>query len=198
MKNRNSGGKFIKGHKHTKVALLKNKLKHLGKKHTVKTKLKISKNNARYWFNKPGNQRGKKHWNWRGGISTENNRLRNSFEYKLWRRAVFQRDNYTCIWCGERGSRLNADHIKPVAFYPELRFAIDNGRTLCENCHKKTPTFQNRWYKKHDWRSLSIKARRRIIKAFLKRRSHGMEKMSMRTALGRFTRPNNQRVCLQV
>lgn len=78
---------------------------------------------------------------WKGGVSTEHEILRHSMEYKLWRTAVFERDNYTCIWCGTRGGELNADHIKPFALFPELRFAIDNGRTLCVDCHKTTPTY---------------------------------------------------------
>jgi 5-methylcytosine-specific restriction endonuclease McrA len=76
--------------------------------------------------------------------------IRNSVEYKLWREAVFTRDNWTCIWCNKKGGWcktlkkkivLNADHIKPFAHYPELRFAIDNGRTLCFDCHKTTDTY---------------------------------------------------------
>lgn len=74
-------------------------------------------------------------------ISTENELVRKSVQYKLWRESVFTRDNYTCIWCLQKGGRLNADHIKPFAYFPELRFAIDNGRTLCEPCHRKTDTY---------------------------------------------------------
>ena len=89
--------------------------------------------------------RGEKNTNWKGGVSkvnkTERRYLMQTLEYKIWRRSVFERDNYTCIWCGKRGGNLHADHIKPWAFFPELRFAIDNGRTLCVDCHRKTDTY---------------------------------------------------------
>ncbi len=94
-------------------------------------------------------QKGEKNSQWKGGISSINLRLRGSLEYKLWREAVFKRDNYTCIWCG-RKNELNADHIKPFALFPELRFAIDNGRTLCIDCHKTTDTYAGKSKKVND------------------------------------------------
>lgn len=92
------------------------------------------------------NRSGENSPTWKGGITPINVKIRHSEEYKLWRIAVFERDNYTCIWCGVRNGdgksiKLHADHIKPFAYYPELRFAIDNGRTLCVECHKTTETY---------------------------------------------------------
>ena len=84
---------------------------------------------------------GRKSPHWKGGITPINVKIRNSMEYKLWRTAVFERDKYTCIWCGQVGGKLNADHIKRFSLYPELRFAIDNGRTLCLDCHKTTDNY---------------------------------------------------------
>lgn len=83
---------------------------------------------------------------WKGGITPINAKIRTSLEYKIWRRSVFERDNYQCIWCGVRSGKgkaviLHADHIKPFAYYPELRFAIDNGRTLCKPCHMTTESY---------------------------------------------------------
>src|SRR3990167_444925 len=78
---------------------------------------------------------------WRGGVSGIHDLIRHSAEYRLWRDSVFQRDKYTCIFCGAHSSKglgkrvvLHPDHIKPFAYFPELRFAIDNGRTLCIDC----------------------------------------------------------------
>lgn len=78
---------------------------------------------------------------WKGGKTDEAKILRQSAEYRLWREAVFKRDWYTCQICGEYGGVLRADHIKRFSHFPELRFDVNNGRTLCEACHKQTPTY---------------------------------------------------------
>lgn len=78
------------------------------------------------------------------GRTKENHRIRNSMEYKAWRTSVFKRDDYTCQDCGVRGVYIEADHIKPFAYFPELRFELSNGQTLCKPCHEKTPTYKGR------------------------------------------------------
>ena len=54
-----------------------------------------------------------------------------------WREDVYRRDNYTCALCNIRGTKLNAHHIKRVVDNPENVFDLDNGITLCVNCHRK-------------------------------------------------------------
>jgi len=104
-----------------------------GKQHSLETRMKMREQKL-----------GVKHPNWKGGISSKQSKLRGQIEFKLWKNAVFARDNWTCQECGQRGGRLNAHHIKPFAQYPELRFAIDNGKTLCYKCHTLTDTFSGR------------------------------------------------------
>lgn len=77
---------------------------------------------------------------WEGG-KTKNQKERMLAKYKEWRKAVFLRDDYTCQMCFKRGKKLNADHILSFSKYPELRTDLDNGRTLCLDCHKTTPSY---------------------------------------------------------
>lgn len=104
------------------------------RKHTKETRIKMSHSQPK----------GEKHHSWKGGITPINRAIRNSLEMKLWREAVFQRDDWMCVFCKKRGGILHADHIKQFAYFPELRFAIDNGRTLCKTCHKETDTFSKK------------------------------------------------------
>jgi len=85
---------------------------------------------------------GNRNPNWRGGITSEYKRIRESAKYREWRKKVFERDGWACVKCGDRtGGNLEADHIKPFAYFPELRFELLNGRTLCRECHKQTDTW---------------------------------------------------------
>lgn len=88
--------------------------------------------------------KGDKSHFWKGGITKDSKIIRSSYDYKSWRESVFERDNHTCQLCNTRGGVLNADHIKPFAYFPELRFDINNGRTLCLGCHKQTDTYMGR------------------------------------------------------
>ena len=70
---------------------------------------------------------------------TEEERIiqRKSNEYYLWRKFVFNRDNYTCQRCGDnKGGNLNAHHIINYMESEDLRIDLDNGITLCKSCHK--------------------------------------------------------------
>lgn len=97
--------------------------------------------------------------------------IKYSTNYLKWRNLIFKRDFYTCTHCGDnKGGNLNVDHIKPFAVilkenkigvefidrsnfeenFKKMCKKIDNckelwdtnnGRTLCELCHKKTDTF---------------------------------------------------------
>lgn len=75
--------------------------------------------------------------NWKGGVETENKIIRKGIEFRLWREAVFARDNFTCKKCNIRGVKLRPHHILNFSSHKELRFAIDNGITLCEEHHRE-------------------------------------------------------------
>ena len=80
----------------------------------------------------------------KGGLTEEYDRIRHSWRYKMWKKSVLERDGYKCVQCGGIES-LQVDHIKEFAWYPELRFDVNNGRVLCYECHRKTDTWGPRY-----------------------------------------------------
>ena len=74
-------------------------------------------------------------YNWKGGVSSINNIIRSSEEYKEWRIKIFERDNYTCRLCNSRNVHIHAHHILNFANYKNNRFNVNNGITLCIKCH---------------------------------------------------------------
>ncbi len=90
---------------------------------------------------------GDKNPMWKNNATERNWGLRLTSKYKKWQIAIFKRDAYTCQTCGFTGKNtyknivIHADHIKSFTAYPELRYDINNGRTLCVPCHRKTATW---------------------------------------------------------
>ena len=104
---------------------------------------------------------GKNNPRWKGGITPLYDKIRRLPEYKEWRTAIYERDNYTCQECGSQESgALNAHHIKPFSelfaeflqeynqFSPYedkdtlVRLAMNwqpfwtaEGITYCKDCH---------------------------------------------------------------
>ncbi len=68
-------------------------------------------------------------------LENTNQAERRGPEYRQWRAAVLERDNHQCDACGSAEPPLFAHHIKPWAMYPDLRFDVSNGVTLCKECH---------------------------------------------------------------
>jgi len=144
---------MIKGSKHSKEAKRKMSEIKKGKHYSPKTEFKkgqhkgnknptkrieVRKKISKAKKGKPHfNQRGKNHGNWKGGITSKNEKIRKALEYKLWREVIFARDNWTCQKCGKKGGRLASHHLHNFADFPELRTSIENGITLCKKCHRE-------------------------------------------------------------
>ena len=79
--------------------------------------------------------RGKEHGMWKGGVVSERESHMQRKEYKDWRKAVYERDGYTCQKCGATGRKLNAHHIEGYRENKEKRTDINNGITFCYKCH---------------------------------------------------------------
>ena len=116
-----------------------------GHHHTLESRLKIGKNN-----------KGEKCHFWKGGITLLTDKIRTCFKYRQWRSDIYTRDNFICQICDQRGGEKNADHypesfssiinrLKIKSFEQALEceelWNLNNGRTLCVPCHKKTDTY---------------------------------------------------------
>lgn len=150
-------GHFLKHSEEAKRKMSESCLKNpsrywLGKKTSKKHKENLSKahigknignNNGFKKGQSPWNKGKKnfilpeKHWNWKGGITPENHKIRMSFEMKYWRKSVFARDIFTCQKCWQVGGKIQAHHINNFADFSELRTSIENGITFCKEHHKE-------------------------------------------------------------
>jgi len=55
---------------------------------------------------------------------------------KDWSKQVKERDNYTCKRCFRYYESVEPHHKKPKSRYPELKLEVDNGISLCNDCHR--------------------------------------------------------------
>lgn len=116
------------------------------KKHSKKTLEKLSISHKwiiqsyewrkKRWESMMGEKNCNRNW-WPKTSKEEKRKIRNWFEYKEWRKKVFERDNYTCRDCNIKWLYIEAHHKKSFTEYPELRYDVDNWLTLCKKCHNK-------------------------------------------------------------
>lgn len=78
---------------------------------------------------------GDKRYNWKGGITARRMEHRRSMYMRDARKACFERDDYTCRSCGQRGGKLNAHHVWPFQRWSEWKYEVWNLVTLCKQCH---------------------------------------------------------------
>lgn len=99
---------------------------------------------ANPWFGKvpPCVTKGPDHPSWNPNLTPEerakriNHRHIDDAKAVAWRKAVFARDNHTCQKCYTKQSPFNVHHLNSWAKYPEQRYDLTNGITLCDSCHK--------------------------------------------------------------
>lgn len=85
---------------------------------------------------------GEKNPRWDGGIKREKRDV--SVEYRNWRSEVYERDRWKCRICGHNGRNIVAHHIKTWKAFPDSRFIVENGITLCRKCHCKIHSIHRR------------------------------------------------------
>ena len=173
---RDKKGRFVKGYKPkwTKESRLKVSESMKGKntwskgrKLTEEHKEKCRKNAAKYWLGKKRlNMTGNLHPNWNENKKCPHliRSIRQSYKYKSWRLQILKRDKDKCVLCKSK-KLLEVDHY-PKMFIDLLNdfnilthedamnskelWDLKNGRTLCKECHKNTPTYGNKFRNKND------------------------------------------------
>lgn len=104
---------------------------------------------------------GARSHSWKGGITPLHSQIRNCEQAQQWKRACMERDNFTCMSCSIKGGKLHVHHIEwftcilegflmlnlnsnidknrlfDLALEYEPFWNIDNGTTMCENCHNE-------------------------------------------------------------
>jgi 5-methylcytosine-specific restriction endonuclease McrA len=129
----------MQGKKHTEASKLKMSLSHKGHYHTLESRIKISMTQSK----RQGNERE----SFKEFQEPDNRRIRKLRQWKVWREAVFKRDNYICQKCETTTEQLHPHHLLSVkdcldlGFKEEI-FNPDNGITFCPKCHKEEDMFQ--------------------------------------------------------
>jgi 5-methylcytosine-specific restriction endonuclease McrA len=90
-----------------------------------------TRSNSIRWKEYVASRTGANHPNFKGGKRAR----KEDYQLKKWRKDVFMRDNYTCQHCKKKAGKLEAHHIKTWAEFPNLRYELENGITLCYDCH---------------------------------------------------------------
>lgn len=71
---------------------------------------------------------------------------RRDTEYRSWRKEILKRDNYECQCCGKDDGAMCSHHIYNYKDYKHMRTEINNGITLCEECHLEFHSIYKRRY----------------------------------------------------
>lgn len=64
--------------------------------------------------------------------------------YYKWREICLERDWYHCQECGVTSRWLEVHHIKSATAFPEFKFVLSNGITLCKPCHREKHMLANK------------------------------------------------------
>ena len=71
----------------------------------------------------------------------------NRWSHTTWANMVKERDNYVCQICGKSKVSLVAHHIVPLSVCNMFSLDVDNGITLCTECHRNVHTISGCTFK---------------------------------------------------